>query len=261
MCAGRRNHCAAGVRRRRIGRRNDRRPRPRRPAAAIRGRGPHPGLPLPPGRTVWPPGRRVAAVGGGGGGRRRSLGLPSGEATDDRIQRHVEFCLNLARRRNTDVHMLFDDSDDSDDPAHRSLEYLALRVIDTGWEGRVTVGHAGALSGERAHAEMVIGRVADADISVCMNGHISLVLRGRHDRGPVRRGITRARELGGGLGGGRQHPRWAGRHRRPLATRSGAQTSLRSRSMPLTYATSRSPTSLRSSSTLCPSTTRGNAPR
>ena len=120
-------------------------------------------------------------------------GLPSGEATDELMRRHVDFCLALAREHDADIHMLLDDSDD---PAQRSLEYLALRTIEAGWEGRVTVGHAGALSAyDHPHAEMVIRRVHDAGISVCVNAHISLVLQGRSDRGAIRRGITRAGEL------------------------------------------------------------------
>jgi cytosine deaminase len=120
-------------------------------------------------------------------------GLPSGEATGERMRRHVDFCLELAREHDADIHMLLDDSDD---PSQRSLEYLALRTIEAGWEGRVTVGHAGALSAyDHPHAEAVIDRVLDAGISVCVNAHISLVLQGRSDRGPIRRGTTRVGEL------------------------------------------------------------------
>lgn len=119
--------------------------------------------------------------------------LPSGEATDDRMRRHVDFVLDLARRRGADVHMLLDDSDD---PAQRSLEYLAVRTMEHGWEGRVTVGHAGALSAyDHAHAREVIERVAAAGISVCVNAHVSLVLQGRDDPGCIRRGTTRVAEL------------------------------------------------------------------
>jgi cytosine deaminase len=120
-------------------------------------------------------------------------GLPSGEATAERVARHVDFCLDLARRRDADVHLLLDDSDD---PAQRSLELLATRTVETGWEGRVTVSHAGALSAyDDAHAAAVVERVADAGISVCVNPHISLVLQGREDRGRIRRGTTRVGEL------------------------------------------------------------------
>lgn len=120
-------------------------------------------------------------------------GFPSGEATDERMRRHVDFCLDAGRRRDADLHLLLDDSDD---PSHRSLEYLALRTIETGWEGRVTVGHAGALSAyDESHALRVVELVAAAGISVCVNAHISLVLQGREDRGRIRRGTTRVREL------------------------------------------------------------------
>lgn len=120
-------------------------------------------------------------------------GLPSGEPTQELVHRHVDYCMEVAKRHDADVHMLLDDSDD---PGQRSLEYLALRTIANGWEGRVSVSHAGALSAyDHAHAEMVIERVADAGISVCVNPQISLVLQGRGDRGPIRRGTTRVGEL------------------------------------------------------------------
>lgn len=120
-------------------------------------------------------------------------GLPAGEATQERVRRHVDFVLDLARRRDADAHLLVDDSDD---PAQRSLEYLAHRTIETGWEGRVTVSHAGALAAyDEPHAAHVVGLVAAAGISVCTNPQISLLLHGRHDRGLVRRGTTRVREL------------------------------------------------------------------
>ena len=120
-------------------------------------------------------------------------GLPAGEATEERMRRHVDFVLDLARRRDADAHLLVDDSDD---PAQRSLEYLAHRTIETGWEGRVTVSHAGALSAyDEPHAAHVVGLVAAAGISVCTNPQISMLLHGRHDRGLMRRGTTRVREL------------------------------------------------------------------
>lgn len=120
-------------------------------------------------------------------------GLPAEEATDARMRAHVDFCLDLARRRDADAHLLIDDSDD---PAQRSLEYLAHRTIQVGWEGRVTASHVGALSAyDEPHAAQVVELVRAAGISVCTNPQISLVLHGRHDRGRVRRGTTRVREL------------------------------------------------------------------
>jgi cytosine deaminase len=120
-------------------------------------------------------------------------GMPSEEPTQTLLQRHVDFCLDLAKRNNLPVHMLLDDTDD---PSHRALEYLAWRTIKEGMEGRVIAGHCGALSAyDHAHAATVIDRVKEAGISICVNAHISLTLQGRQDRAPVRRGTTRVREL------------------------------------------------------------------
>jgi cytosine deaminase len=119
--------------------------------------------------------------------------MPSEEPTLELMQRHIDFCFDLAQRHDRDIHLLIDDSDD---PSHRALEYAAWRTVRAGWEGRVIAGHAGALASyDNAHAASVIGRVADAGIAVCVNAHVSLVLQGRQDRGPIRRGATRVKEL------------------------------------------------------------------
>jgi cytosine deaminase len=120
-------------------------------------------------------------------------GMPSEEPTPELVRKHVDFCLGLAKRNGLPVHMFVDDSDD---PSQRALEYLAWRTIEEGMEGRVTAGHCGALSAyDDAHAAVVVALVAEAGISICVNSHISLTLRGRQDRAPVRRGTTRVREL------------------------------------------------------------------
>jgi cytosine/creatinine deaminase len=120
-------------------------------------------------------------------------GMPWYERLDQHVQDHVDFCLELAERTGKDVHML---ADDTDDPTSRSLEYLAVRTIETGYQGRVTASHCGALAAyDDAHAARVISIVREAGVTICSNTHISLVLDGRGDRGLVRRGITRVREL------------------------------------------------------------------
>jgi cytosine deaminase len=120
-------------------------------------------------------------------------GLPWYERTDRHVHEHVDFCLELAGRTGKDVHML---ADDTDDPTSRSLEYLAVRTIETGYQGRVTASHCGALAAyDDNHAARVIELVREAQITICSNPQISLVLDGRGDRGLVRRGITRVGEL------------------------------------------------------------------
>jgi cytosine deaminase len=120
-------------------------------------------------------------------------GLPWYERLERYVHEHIDFCLELARRTGKDVHMLVDDTDD---PTSRSLEYLAVRTIETGYQGRVTASHCGALAAyDDNHAARVIALVAEAGITISSNTQISLVLDGRGDRGLVRRGITRVGEL------------------------------------------------------------------
>jgi cytosine/creatinine deaminase len=120
-------------------------------------------------------------------------GLPWYERLDRHVEEHIDFCFELAQRTGKDIHML---ADDTDDPYSRSLEYLAVRTIEEGWQGRVAASHCGALAAyDDNHAARVVGMVRDAGITISSNTQISLVLDGRNDRGLVRRGITRVREL------------------------------------------------------------------
>lgn len=101
--------------------------------------------------------------------------------------------MDLAQEFDVDVHML---ADGTDDPTSRSLEYLALQTIERGWRGRVCASHCGALAAyEHTHATKVIDLVREAEITICSNPQISLVLDGLRDRGLIRRGITRTVEL------------------------------------------------------------------
>jgi cytosine deaminase len=120
-------------------------------------------------------------------------GLPWYERLDRHMHEHVDFCFELAQRTGKDIHML---ADDTDNPNSRSLEYLAVRTIEESYEGRVTASHCGALAAyDDHHAAKVIGLVKEAEMTIASNTQISLVLDGRADRGLIRRGITRVREL------------------------------------------------------------------
>jgi cytosine deaminase len=120
-------------------------------------------------------------------------GLPWYERLDRHVEEHIDFCFELAKRTGKDIHML---ADDTDDPYSRSLEYLAVRTLEEGYGGRVTASHCGALAAyDDNHAARVIGYIKEAGVSISSNTQISLVLDGRADRGLIRRGITRVREL------------------------------------------------------------------
>ena len=120
-------------------------------------------------------------------------GLPWYEMTDADARTHIDIAFAIARARDADIHMLVDDTDD---PNSRSLEYLAVKTLREGYAGRVSASHCGALAAyNEVYAEKVIGLVREAGITIVSNPHISLVLAGRRDREPVRRGITRVRQL------------------------------------------------------------------
>jgi cytosine deaminase len=120
-------------------------------------------------------------------------GMPHWEAGEDDQREHVRICFDLAQRHDADVDMHVDETDDG------SVRTLAIVVEETerrGWHGRVTVGHVCALAAaDDDYADAVIAGCARAGITVVSNPVTNLVLQGRGDRGLVRRGTTRVREL------------------------------------------------------------------
>jgi cytosine deaminase len=120
-------------------------------------------------------------------------GMPHWERTPREQQEHVRFCFDLAQRFDADVDMHVDETDDG------SVRTLAMVVDETerrGWHGRVTAGHVCALAAaDDAYAERVIAGCARAGVTVVSNPVTNLVLQGRGDRGLVRRGTTRVREM------------------------------------------------------------------
>jgi len=120
-------------------------------------------------------------------------GMPYNERTPADSQRHVDYCMELARKYDADVDMHVDETDD---PGARTLAMLADATIRIGWQGRVTAGHTCALAAyPDPYAAKVVGLVAEAGMHMVTNPVTNLMLQGRHDRQPMRRGITRVKEL------------------------------------------------------------------
>lgn len=120
-------------------------------------------------------------------------GIPAIERSEAARKRHVDTCLSLGARDDLliDLHV-----DETDDPTARTAEYLAARTIEEGLEGRVTAGHLCALAAyDESHAERVIDLLAEAEITVISNPGTNLMLQGRSDQHPKRRGITRLDQL------------------------------------------------------------------
>lgn len=120
-------------------------------------------------------------------------GMPANENTPEDSRKHIKICFDIAEKYNVDVDMHVDETDD---PFYRTLEMLADETIKRGWQGRVTAGHTCALAAYDDHyASYVIEKVKNAGINIITNPVTNLMLQGRNDKQPVRRGITRVKEL------------------------------------------------------------------
>ncbi len=86
--------------------------------------------------------------------------------------------------------------DESDDPDVSCFSYIIEKTLRHGLTGKVNCSHVTALAAATDEvAEEVIQRCALADVSVIALPSCNMYLMGRHDRGLVRRGITRIKEL------------------------------------------------------------------
>lgn len=70
-------------------------------------------------------------------------GIPWIEYTEADEQDHIDRMFALAKKYNKDVSMLVDDAGDA---TLKSLEKLAVKTLQEGWEGRVTAQHARAMA-------------------------------------------------------------------------------------------------------------------
>ncbi|MFW5994256.1 MAG: amidohydrolase family protein [Halanaerobiaceae bacterium] len=120
-------------------------------------------------------------------------GMPANEKDPEDSMKHIEIAFNIAREHNADIDMHIDETDD---PFYRTLEMLADKTIENGWKKRVTAGHTCALAAYDDHyAQYVMDKVKEAKVNIITNPATNLMLQGREDNEPKRRGITRVKEL------------------------------------------------------------------
>lgn len=120
-------------------------------------------------------------------------GMPFNETGPAASREHIRIAFDIAREHDADIDMHVDETDD---PGARTLEMLCEATAANGWQGRVTAGHTCALAGyPDEYAAQVIGAVAEAGVNVIVNPATNLMLQGRGDPHPKRRGITRVKEL------------------------------------------------------------------
>jgi cytosine deaminase len=120
-------------------------------------------------------------------------GMPHWEPDEQASREHIGVCMDLAERYDRDVDMHVDETDD---PRSRTLAMLIDATLAHGWQDRVTAGHCCAMAAwEDSYAADVISRAAAAGLRFVANPATNLLLQGRGDNEPRRRGILRVKEL------------------------------------------------------------------
>ncbi|MBY5893256.1 amidohydrolase family protein [Rhizobium leguminosarum] len=120
-------------------------------------------------------------------------GIPHFERTMGEGTASVEALCRIAADRGLpiDIHC-----DETDDPLSRHIETLAAETIRFGLQGRVAGSHLTSMhSMDNYYVSKLIPLMAEAEINVIPNPLINIMLQGRHDTYPKRRGMTRVREL------------------------------------------------------------------
>jgi cytosine/creatinine deaminase len=120
-------------------------------------------------------------------------GIPHFERTMEEGRLSVEALCRIAAERGLPVDM---HCDETDDPLSRHVETLAAETVRHGLQGRVAGSHLTSMhSMDNYYVSKLIPLIADSGMNVIPNPLINIMLQGRHDAYPKRRGMTRVREL------------------------------------------------------------------
>ena len=120
-------------------------------------------------------------------------GIPHFERTmTDGAASVTELCeIAAGRGLQVDMHC-----DETDDPQSRHIETLARETQRLGLQGRVAGSHLTSMhSMDNYYVSKLLPLIAEAEINVIPNPLINIVLQGRHDTYPKRRGLTRVKEM------------------------------------------------------------------
>ncbi len=120
-------------------------------------------------------------------------GIPHFERTMAEGAASVRDLCEIAADRGLPVDM---HCDETDDPMSRHIETLAAETLRLGLQGRVAGSHLTSMhSMDNYYVSKLLPLMAEAEISAIPNPLINIVLQGRHDTYPKRRGLTRVKEM------------------------------------------------------------------
>jgi len=120
-------------------------------------------------------------------------GIPHFERTMDDGRRSVTELCEIAEKRGLLVDM---HCDETDDPLSRHVEQLAYETQRLGLQGRVAGSHLTSMhSMDNYYVSKLLPMMAEARVSAIPNPLINIMLQGRHDTFPKRRGLTRVKEM------------------------------------------------------------------
>ena len=120
-------------------------------------------------------------------------GIPHFERTMEDGARSIEVLCDIAAERGLRVDM---HCDETDDPLSRHIETLAAETQRLGLYGRVTGSHLTSMhSMDNYYVSKLLPMMAEAQVHAVANPLINIVIQGRHDTYPKRRGMTRVPEL------------------------------------------------------------------
>jgi cytosine/creatinine deaminase len=120
-------------------------------------------------------------------------GIPHFERTMEDGRRSVTELCEIAAQRGLMVDM---HCDETDDPLSRHIEQLAYETQRLGLSGRVAGSHLTSMhSMDNYYVSKLLPLIAEAGVSAIPNPLINIVLQGRHDTYPKRRGMTRVPEM------------------------------------------------------------------
>ena len=120
-------------------------------------------------------------------------GIPHFERTMADGARSVTALCEIAAERGLMVDM---HCDETDDPMSRHIETLAFETTRLGLQGRVAGSHLTSMhSMDNYYVSKLLQLMAEAEVAAIPNPLINIVLQGRHDTYPKRRGLTRVKEM------------------------------------------------------------------